>query len=100
MKAGRFLQIVVYIGLINFAIFLIIASFIGGDALSGKVQDGHYYVAYHGQFTEVSYTIFIYSKLHALSLLITHTFTIIAIFLLWISKKKRKLTSPETNPME
>lgn len=39
----------------------------GGDALNGKVEDGHYYLASHGRYTEVSQRFFEYSRIHALS---------------------------------
>lgn len=62
----------------NFVLFFIIAVCLGGDALSGGVIDGKYYLSNHGQLTEVSKWIFIYSKIHTLSLLVTHP---LAIFL-------------------
>ncbi|MGC1376818.1 MAG: hypothetical protein WA821_11365, partial [Anaerolineales bacterium] len=61
-------EILFWVAFINFFLFVIISVFLGGDALNGKVVDGHYYLASHGQLTEVSYLVFMYSKAHALSL--------------------------------
>jgi hypothetical protein len=56
----------------NFIAFVAIAMYLGGDALNGKIENGHYYLANHGIYTEVSHTIFIYSKIHAIIFLVTH----------------------------
>ena len=50
---------------LNFAAFAIISGFIGGDALSGHIVDGHYYLRSHGKLTEVSREVFTYSLWHA-----------------------------------
>ncbi|MFK7800963.1 MAG: hypothetical protein AB8G95_04985 [Anaerolineae bacterium] len=66
------------IALINFGLFFVIAIFIGGDAVNGHQEAGRYYVANHGTLTEVSYFMFMISKIHVYSLFITHPLAIIA----------------------
>lgn len=61
-----------FIALINFAIFVMVAVNIGGDAISGKVENGRYYLSNHGKLTEVSPAVWQYSKIHAISVWITH----------------------------
>jgi hypothetical protein len=52
---------------INFSIFVLGSLYLGGDALNGHVQSGHYYVCAHGSCTEVSSKIWLYSYWHALT---------------------------------
>jgi len=70
-----------FAAIINFAVFMIIAVIIGGDALSGKEEGGRYYVSNHGKLTEVSRPVFMYSFYHTCSIFITHPLGIIAIIL-------------------
>ena len=57
---------IMMVGLLNFALFVAGAFYIGGDAWNGKVQDQKYYVwgYHHGQkgYAEVSRRVFDYSK--------------------------------------
>ena len=64
------LKFVMYLGPLNFAVFLVIDFCIGGDALSGKSGHGHFYLGNHGTFTEVSHAVFVYSLCHAYSALL------------------------------
>ena len=36
-------------GVVLFAIFIIFSLIVGGDAVSGKIEDGRYYVSSHGK---------------------------------------------------
>lgn len=56
---------------VNFLAFMVIYFLIGGDAIHGGVAEGHYYVADHGHSIEVSYGIWLYSLVHAYSVLIS-----------------------------
>ncbi|MQA37780.1 hypothetical protein [Rugamonas aquatica] len=56
---------------INFFSFILGAMYFGGDALNGKEKDGHFFLASHGKFTQVSESVFSYSKLHAMSVLVS-----------------------------
>lgn len=64
------LRVVTYLGLGNFLAFIVIDIMLGGDALSGHVLNGHYYLGNHGIYTQVSRIVFIYSECHAYSALI------------------------------
>jgi hypothetical protein len=49
----------------NFFLQQIIAESLGGDAVNGKIEGGRYYVGRgHGTYTEVSESVFQYSKIH------------------------------------
>lgn len=54
-------------GVLNFAAFLVLDIILGGDALSGKVEGGKYYLGNHGAYHQVSHNIIIYSACHAYS---------------------------------
>jgi hypothetical protein len=82
----RLLQVGVGIGLANFLVFWVVAVFIGGDALNGYMSDGHYFLASHGRFTEVSGAVFTYSKWHATSVFFTHPLAMLCGWLLTRSK--------------
>ena len=84
----HFLSVVILIGLANFATFVAIAIHLGGDALNGHVVEGHPYLRSHGQSTEVTRAVFIYSKWHAISMLITWVAAIVATHIL---NERRKL---------
>jgi hypothetical protein len=57
---------VIVVGFVNFFAFIAISSALGGDALNGYARDGHYYVASHGSYTEVSQTVWTLNRIHAL----------------------------------
>lgn len=64
----------------NFLAFVAITFYLGGDALNGYVQNGHYFLGLHsnGPFTEVSRTVFNYSRWHALSVIVSIGFIMAA----------------------
>jgi hypothetical protein len=76
------LYAVIVIGLANFIGFVLIAGAIGGDALNGYKANGRYFVRMHGRSTEVSESVFTYSKWHATSIFITHPLAMAAAFVL------------------
>ena len=71
---SKLAAVVTVVGLLDFVSFLIGASYLGGDAVNGKIDGGRYYLygpdhgmkAYH----EVSQAVFDYSRWHAYSLMI------------------------------
>ena len=69
MTVDRLLKLAVWLGPVNFLIFIIADLLIGGDALSGKVERGRYYLNQHGSLTEVNHAVFVYSAIHAYSVL-------------------------------
>lgn len=71
--------ILFFVAITNFFVFFMVAVYIGGDAWNGKVENGHYYVANHGKYTEVSPGVWHYSRAHVVSVLITHPLGILAV---------------------
>jgi hypothetical protein len=73
----RACQIFCGVGILNFVVFVAIASYLGGDAVNGKIEGGRYYLfgvrseAEGKGYTEVSQSVFNYSKWHVYSLLTT-----------------------------
>ena len=57
---------------VNFTLFWSVSLCLGGDALNGKIENGHYYLANHGELKEVSEATWNYSYYHSVSVLITH----------------------------
>jgi hypothetical protein len=75
---SRLLLTIFFAGVANFAVFFVVAIVIGGDAVNGCARNGHYFVASHGRYTEVSRTVFNYSRWHVYSVFVTQTAAIIA----------------------
>ena len=84
---------VALIALINFMAFFIVVDNIGGDAVSGKIEAGHYYVASHGHYTEVSRALYIYSYIHTVSVFVTYPLFFICGFLLDRKKQRNGSTN-------
>ena len=70
----RACQIFCGVGILNFVVFVAIACYLGGDAVNGKIEGGRYYLfgvrseAGRKVYTEVSESVFNYSKWHVYSL--------------------------------
>jgi hypothetical protein len=79
-------EFVFVIGFVNFAAFFVIALLLGGDAINGQFENGHYYLANHGVLTEVSKGIYFYSYVHAASIFVTHP---LALFSAWYLQRYR-----------
>ena len=70
------------IGAVNIAAFCTIGLIIGGDAWGTEVEDGRYYLSQHGQLTEVSRAVWIYSYVHVVAtLLLGVPITIVGAFM-------------------
>ena len=68
----------VALGFANFLWFLIESTRLGGDALNGYVRDGHYFVVSHGSATEVDSSTWEWSRIHAMSVFVTHPLALVA----------------------
>ena len=66
-RARRILSATGWIVALNFVAFFVVAAYLGGDALNGHIENGHYYVCWRGGCHEVSNTIWNYSWWHAIS---------------------------------
>ena len=74
---------------LNFLVFLILSSLFGGDAIGGKVHEGHYFLNSHGTFIEVSRFVYQYSRLHTASLFVTLPIGAICLILIVLREKAR-----------
>jgi hypothetical protein len=88
-RLERYCWIVVCLVLANWLACAIIAMIIGGDGWGGYVEDGHYFVGYHGAYTEVSQATFIYSKVHLVVSVALIPFLIIAGFIAALLRERR-----------
>jgi hypothetical protein len=70
------------IGFLNFVLFIVGTLYLGGDAWSGKIEGGKYYVwGYHNgtkEYSEVSRAAFDYSRFHVYSVMVTWPLMILA----------------------
>ncbi len=78
------------IGILNFVSFCIVAEVIGGDAINGRIDGGRYFVSEHGHDTEVSRSVFEYSRFHAHSVWVTHPLVFVGFLILYGAHEQRK----------
>ncbi|MBS0276418.1 MAG: hypothetical protein JSR81_02250 [Proteobacteria bacterium] len=71
---------------IDFAAFVVVSIFIGGDAINGYTKGGYYFVCMHGSCHEVTRAVFEYSRWHAISLFVSFPATFIVA---WLAKQPR-----------
>jgi hypothetical protein len=64
--------------ILNFIAFFIGWAYLGGDAVNGKEQNGHYYVSDKGRLTEVTHGEYVYSRIHVASLFVGFAIYILA----------------------
>lgn len=67
------LRLILIIAFINFISFWIISVAKGGEALNGKMEDGKFFVASHGRYTEVSRVFFEFNRIQSISVWVTHS---------------------------
>jgi hypothetical protein len=87
-EAPVWLRIAWVVAIVNFASFWIIAVASGGDAVNGKEEGGRYFLANHGSYTEVTKAFFEYSRIHSMSVWITHPIAILGAF--WFASRKKE----------
>jgi len=71
-KKLRLCKLAFAVLIVNFILFCVGATVIGGSFAFEKSGNGHYFVSEHGTYREVSLSIFIYSIIHACSVVVTH----------------------------
>ena len=64
---------------INWFVFFAISVALGGDGLGGKVENGKYYVVWHGRYNEVQPSFFTFSSIHAAYSVGTFAFALICL---------------------
>jgi hypothetical protein len=91
------LLFVIALCFLNFATFIIVAYFVGGDAGSGEIFGGHFYLGYKGKLTEVSEGVYTYSLWHLRSLAAMFPLTFVALFFVRIEqdRRRRKITKEQ-----
>lgn len=80
----RVTRVLAFIAITNFVAFLVIGGYLGGYA-RGHVTGAPYFLIWYGHATEVSRTIFRYSRWHEYAMLLTHGAAIGA----WLVSRRR-----------
>lgn len=90
-------RVTLLIGILNFVVFVALATYLGGDAVNGKTEGGRYYL--YGPrksggkgYTEVSQQVFTYSKWHVYSIFATWPF-VMAVAFVEARNRKRQQTN-------
>src|SRR5690348_3975110 len=83
--------ILTILALVNFLTYIIVAGTHGGDAWNGHIQNGKYFVASHGRYTEVSRGFWTYSYYHTIFLWITHFSAMAALAIYYIFAQRRRI---------
>ena len=92
-RFDKFCHSVFYVALINFFVFAIGCLVLRGDAINGKVENGRYFVRQGREYREVPRAVFLYSKFHLYSVIVTH---VSAMALGFYANHIRKRRSPKT----
>ena len=71
MNAQTTCKIGIAIGLGNYVLYALMSYLAGGDALHGRILDGHYFIAAGGGLVQVSRLLFLFSRWEAYSLIAT-----------------------------
>jgi len=77
------------IGFVNFFWFLTESMSLGGDAINGYQRDGHYFLGNKGSYTEVTKSVWEWSRIHAESVWITHPLALLGIAYFVFSYRSR-----------
>jgi hypothetical protein len=80
---GRICLALVVVAVVNFISYSVVGAMIGGEALNGKSDGGHYFLFDHGKLTEVSHAVFIYSWIHGASMFVTQVVGALALLTAW-----------------
>ena len=86
-----------FLGLGNFAAYWIAGVSLGGNAVSGKAENGRYFLSNHGRLTEVSRGTYFYSRAHTYSVWVTHPVAILAAIAASRMNKREKRPRRLTN---
>ena len=78
LRAERACLVTCLLLMANFFASNIFMDFLGGNGWSGYAVDGHYFLGSHGRYTETSWTIWEYTRMH-------FTFNIVTIPLILIT---------------
>ena len=90
---GGLLATVFVLWVANFLVFGAVSVMIGGDALNGHSDGAHYFLDQHGKLTEVSRSVFQYSRTHELLTLVTLPIAILCWLILWLRQGAQRETT-------
>ncbi len=94
----RFCLLLVLFVIVNIACFWFHSLYLGGEAINGRIENGHYFVANHGRLTEVTEVQFTANKLHGLSVLVLFGIGLLAnLIVFWAGKASATILSPTLN---
>ena len=85
----RFTRIVSQLWIANFAVYVCVAIWLGGDAFNGHSESGHYFVAMHGHLTEVSRGVFEFSRWYTYILFAHFAVALLFGVVQWRADKRR-----------
>jgi hypothetical protein len=94
LTAHRIGLALILLGMLNFFAFFVHAAVLGGDAVSGKYDNGHFYVKNHGKYTEVTETQFDNSRRHLHSMIATHVGAAFGALLMWLGPSSATWRDP------
>ncbi|CAG0926818.1 hypothetical protein TFLX_00217 [Thermoflexales bacterium] len=77
-RLRRLPALIMYLGMMNFLLFFISSFLLGGDGLNGKIEAGHYYLGNHGDYTEVIYPVYWFSRAQGILFFISWPFVMVA----------------------
>ena len=66
-RAKRVISPTAFIALVNFFAFLLISTYLGGDAINGYTAHGDFFVCGHGLCRRVTSSVWHYSYCHAIA---------------------------------
>ena len=75
------------VGFLNIVTFMVFTIANRGDAGSGKIEGGRYYVGSHSRYTEVSPLVFQISRWQSSSILITQPLMFVGMFICYRHEK-------------
>jgi hypothetical protein len=88
--------VAVVVGLANFGWFLVESQALGGDGLNGFVRSGRYFLDNKGTYTEVSQATWEWSRVHAMSIFVTHPLALVGMAYLLIGFIFPSMISPRS----
>lgn len=93
MKSMKIIDRIGYIAFANFLLFMILSLEIGGDALTGFIKDGEYFVSDHGKHTQVAAFIWYLNRALGLGAFVFIPLAIILQFLYYLYRLLHRLLS-------
>jgi hypothetical protein len=94
ITAHRIGLVLILLGVLNFSAFFIHALVLGGDAVNGKYDNGHFFVKSHGKYTEVTESQFDNSRRHLHSMIATQVGAVFGALLLWLGPSSATWRDP------